>query len=128
MAHTTIFNMEVGIIETKLEGVITFNEVKEVIADSIRLAREHKCLLWLTDYTGATTRLSTLEIYAFPGLFSEAASSLQVQPIQIKRAVVIAKADQDYSFAKTLALNRGQSLELFDDVEEARIWLANRKP
>lgn len=126
MAHKTIFNIGTGIIETKLEGFITFNEVKEVISKSTILAKENNCYLWLTDYGETTPSLSTMEIYSLPKLFSEAATSLNISVFHIKRAIVISKSKADFPFAKTIALNRGQSLDLFDDIETARNWLKNK--
>ncbi len=126
MAHKTIFNIETEIIETKLEGDITFNEVKEVISESTMIAKENKCYLWLTDYGEASPSLSTTKIYELSKLFSEAANSLNISAFKIKRAIVISKNKADYPFAKTVALNRGQSLELFDDIEKARNWLKNK--
>ena len=123
MAHKTIFNKEIGIVETKLDGVITFNEVRNVISESTALAKEYKCYLWLTDYCEATSQLSTMEIYDLPKLFSEAASLLNINVFQIKRAIVISKDKANYHFAQNVSKNRGQSLELFDDIEKARNWL-----
>jgi hypothetical protein len=69
-----------------------------------------------------------MEIYGLPGLFSEAAASLQIRVFQIKRAIVISNDKADYLFARTLASNRGQNLELFDEIEKARKWLKTNPP
>ena len=126
MSHKTVFNAEQGIIETKLEGTVHFEEVRDLVADSTALAREHGCYLWLTDYSEAQPELSTIEIYDLPKLFSDAANSLNVQVFQIKRAVVVSRDHASYPFARTVSQNRGQSLELFDDIEKARSWLTNK--
>lgn len=123
MAHKTIFNTDTEIIETKLDGHITFDEVKDVISESVMLAKGNKCYLWLTDYCEATPRLSTMEIYDLHKLFIDAASSLNISVTQIKRAIVMSNHQSEYLFAQTIASNRGQTLKLFDDIEEARNWL-----
>ena len=99
---------------------------KEVMSESIKLAKENKCNLFLADYSEATPKFSTAEIYDFAKLTSGAASSLNIHAFQIKRAIVMSKDQADYDFSKTIALNRGQNLELFDDIEKARNWLKNK--
>lgn len=125
MAHKTIFNLEIGIIETKLEGVIAFSELKEVISELTIISQTEQCYFWLNDFSEANPQFSVTEIYEFPKLIVEAATSLNIEASQIKRAVVMSTGEADYPFAKTIALNRGQSLELFDDIEKARTWLKN---
>jgi hypothetical protein len=56
-------------------------------------------------------------------LFLDAAAQLNIHVSQIKRAIVISKKDADYPFARTVAFNRGQRLELFEEIEKARSWL-----
>ena len=125
MAHKTIFNVETGIIETKYQGIVTFNEVKEVVSESITLSEENKRYLWLADYSEATLNLSTMEIYDLPKLILEAATSLNIVAFHIKRAIVIIRDKANYEFAEIVSKNRGQNIDLFDDIEKARKWLRN---
>ena len=126
MSHETIFNSQAGIIETKLWGAIPFSEVRAVIAESTLLAKENGCYLWLTDYSEATPEFTTLEIYDFPKLFLDAAAQLNIHVSLIKRAIVISKEGADYPFARTVAFNRGQRLELFEEIGKARSWLTGK--
>lgn len=125
MAHKTIFNVKTGIIETKYQGIVTFNEVKEVVLESTMLSKESKRYLWLADYSEATLNLSTTEIYDLPKLILEAATSLNIVSFHIKRAIVIIRDKANYEFAETVSINRGQNIDLFDDIEKARNWLRN---
>ena len=127
MTHKINFNAEVGIIQIRPEEVITFNEVKKIISEATVLAKEHQCYLWLIDYSHVRPHFSTIEIYELPKLFVEAAKLLNIHIFQIKRAIVTLEAHADYEFAKTVSANRGQSLELFYDLEEAINWLTHKK-
>lgn len=125
MAHKTIFNVETGIIETKYQGIVAFNEVKEVVSESTTLSKESKCYLWLADFSEATLNLSTMEIYDLPKLILEAGTLLNIAAFHIKRAIVIIRDKANYEFAETVSKNRGQNIDLFDDIGNARKWLKN---
>ena len=99
--------------------------MKEVVLESTMLSKESKCYLWLADYREATLNLSTFEIYDLPKLILEAATSLNINATRIKRAIVILRDKPNYEFAETVSLNRGQNIDLFDDIENARKWLKN---
>lgn len=123
MAHRTVFYSETGIVETTLEGAVTFDEVAEVIAESTRLSRENKSYLWLMDCREANLVLSAAEIYDLSILISRAAASLDIAPLQIKRALVVRRLKADFVFARTIAESRAQRLDLFQDMELAETWL-----
>ena len=128
MAHITQYNAGLGIIETQLTGEVFFDEVRQVIHESTQLAREHGCTLWLTDYSAAVPSLTTFEIYELPALFAQSAEALNLLAFQIRRAIVVSRDAADFPFARLIAANRGQSLELFDNLAAARAWLKNSQP
>lgn len=126
MAHITTFDSETGIIDSKFKGIIEFDELKEVIEEFISIAAKEKKYLWLTDYSEASPQLTTMQIYELPKIILAAAEELNIIPYFIKRAIVMSDTDANFNFAQTLSLNRGQSLELFEDIDKAKNWLMGK--
>ena len=122
MDYKITYNPKDQIIETTLRGSITLNDVKGIISEMARLARQHDCHLFLNDYRELLVRLSTIEIYSIPGLISDEADSQGLQARKFKRAIV-AKNSKDLEFLETVTLNQGQVARLFQDMDAARHWL-----
>lgn len=131
MPYTMIYNPNVGFVEAKVQGVISFNEIKEIFSKAIQMLMEKESSLYLADYREAVIDMSTTELYALPKLMSDITAPLGVNVHRLKRAVVIAKdlknkRLEDYRFYETVTLNRGQNTKLFEDMDEARKWLSEK--
>ena len=62
MSHIVTYNPDSQIIEIKFQGNISLDEVVEILSESVRVAKEQNCFLFLSDYREATLKLSTLDI------------------------------------------------------------------
>jgi hypothetical protein len=123
MSHTTIYNVETGIVETAFEGLVTFEEVVQVMSEAATLAMEHDCLLWLNDFSDAQTQISATQIFLLPRKFEEVTRDLDARQYRIRRAMVGVDDSSGAHFAETTSINRGQRVRLFATIEEARDWL-----
>jgi hypothetical protein len=123
MSHTLNYNPELRMIESKVIGELTLNEVRETITQYAVICKEKGCTLLLNDFREATIQLSTAEIYSLPQMIMEiyAASGVNIHPL--RRALVAAKDLDDYLFFETVTVNRGQDARVFYDIDEARRWL-----
>jgi hypothetical protein len=126
MTHTIIYNQDTQTIEIKFQGDITFNEVIELYSESAKVVKQQNCFVFLSDYTDATMKLSTFEIYDLPRMLSEIFTASEISVHKIKRALVVAKDLKDYRFFETVASNSGQRSKIFQDVAEAKEWLSNK--
>lgn len=59
MPHTVTNNPDLSVIEIKFQGDVTLNEIKELFSESLQIANEQNCLLFLSDYGEAIMKLST---------------------------------------------------------------------
>ena len=123
MAHTTTYNSEAQVIETKAQGNLTLDEAREIISDIVQAARQSGCLLCLSDYREAEISFSTVEIYDVPKILADIVASQGFQASDFKRAIIVKKDLKNFQFFETVTLNRMQNVKLFQDIDEARGWL-----
>ncbi|KAF0140383.1 MAG: hypothetical protein FD122_2497 [Stygiobacter sp.] len=126
MPHISAYNPELGIIETKYSGIVTFNEIVEFSSEVIITAIENDCFFTLGDYSEAEVEITTLEIYKMPKIIADKVAPLGVHPHKFKRAFVIAEHQKDFYFFETVTLNSGQNAKIFRTIEDARNWLLNK--
>ena len=124
MSHTIAYNSDSHIIEIKFQGDIILSELQELFSESVRIAKEQNCFLFLSDYREATVKLSTLEIHNLPKILSDIFAPYGIPATKLKRALVVAKDLKDYHFFETVTLNSGQNTKIFQDVAEAKEWLS----
>ncbi len=131
MPYTITYNPETGFVEAKVQGTISFNEIKEIYSKYVQTTMENESFLYLADYREATLDLSTMELYDLPKILSDIAAPLGINVHKLRRAAVIAKGLKnkhlrDYGFYETVTLNRGQNTKLFEDMDEAIKWLSRK--
>ena len=126
MPHTIFYNSESHSIETKYQGIITFNEIRETFSEAIQIAQDVNCFLTLGDYRNANVNLSTLEIHRLPKVISDILAPSGIAPHKLKRAFVVAKNLDDFHFFETVTLNNGQLAKIFQDIDEAKRWLLKK--
>ena len=123
MTHTIIYNSEERAIESKIQGGMTLDEAKKIIAEYALIAKEKDCVLFLGDYREATLKLSTMEIHGLPKIMLDTFNSVGLDAHRFRRALVAAKDLRDYHFFETVTANRGQNAKVFYDIDEAKKWL-----
>jgi hypothetical protein len=126
MAHETLLDTEIGIIKTKLHGLIKAQELLEIMKEDVDLAKMYHCFFWLNDYTEAKYDFSIADIYNFPKEFSDIAEPLGRDKFLITRAIVNSKIDDNYRFAELVSQNRGQNVQVFETADNAIIWLMEK--
>lgn len=126
MSHITNYNSIMDIIETKVQGEIFLKEIKEIISDTIHIAIEKNCSLFLVDYSEASIKLSTIQVYDLPKIISDIALTLKYNANKVKRAIIISHKDAEkFKFGETVSINRGQKAKVFSNIDEAKKWLTN---
>ena len=126
MLHTITYNSDSGIVEIKFQENVTWKEVKEILWQSAQIAKEQNCFLFLSDLREATMKLSTLELYELPKILSETFTSSEIPTHKLKRAFVVAKDLEAYSFFENVNVNRGYRHKMFQDISEAKKWLLEK--
>jgi hypothetical protein len=120
MSYSTKYDAQADFITIEVKQAINAHLVRQISHDVIRLAKEHNCFLILTDAREATVSLSTVELYDLPKLIQEVALELETQVQSFKRALVVSRDIDDFTFFETVSRNSSQKVKLFRDVNEAR--------
>jgi len=126
MSHTVIYNSELNIVESKLQGEMTLDEVKEIVTKIAKIAKEKDCNSIFTDFREVSRKLSILQIYELPDHTKNIFSSFGINVLFYKRANVVAKDLDDYIFHENVMVNRGQNEKAFTDIDEAQKWLIGK--
>ncbi len=120
MSHTVIYNSELHIVESNLQGDMTLGEVEEIITKTAKIAKEKGCRLIFTDFREVSRILSILEIYELPDRIRNIFTSFGINVSFYKRATVAAKDWDYYIFHENVMVNRGQIEKVFTDIDQAK--------
>ena len=102
-----------------LSGDLDTKVVGAFFAELLRAAEEHHCSRALSDLREATIRASAADLY----WMAEALSKKNIQALH-RRAIVVSRDQDDYSFWETLCANQGQgNVKIFEDYEDAKGWV-----
>ena len=123
MSHTVIYNSELHIVESKLQGDMTLGEVKEIVTKIAKIAKEKDCRLIFTDFREVSRKLSILQIYELPDRTKNIFASFGINVLLYERANVVADDLDDYVFHENVMVNHGQNEKVFTDIDKAKKWL-----
>ena len=123
MAYSLNYNAGLGIIELTLQGEYTLQGVCDGTRDALRMGVEKGTDLYLRDYRQAKVRVGTVDIQQLPEALNEIYTEYGVDIHTAKRAFVVDDMKDDFLFFETVAVNRGQLVRVFTDIDEARSWL-----
>ena len=123
MPHTVIYNSELHIVESKLQGDMTVGEVEEIVTKIAKIAKEKDCRLIFTDFREVSRKLLIYQIYELPDRTKNIFTSFGINIFLYKRANVVAKDLDDYIFHENVMVNRGQNEKVFTDIDQAKKWL-----
>jgi hypothetical protein len=126
MPYTLIYNPDLRIIESRIHGDFTLEEIREAVPKFAELIKNNNCRLVLTDHRDANMKLSTMEIYNMPGVLVEDFAASGVKVHKLKRALITTKSEKDSVFYETVTINQGQTARIFDNVDEGRNWLLGK--
>jgi hypothetical protein len=74
-----------------------------------------------------SVQIGTMEIYNLPKKIYQLLDSLGDNKYKIRRAIITKNIAEDYKFVETVAKNRGQNLEVFEDKLKAIEWLKGQE-
>jgi hypothetical protein len=123
MSYTVEYLPEDHIIVTQFTGEVELTQLRECVAEIIRVAQRENCLRILTDFREAELDVSVLQIFNMPGELLKTANAAGVNIYSVKRAIVSSTERQGLSFYETVSRNRNHNTKLFLDFEEAKKWL-----
>lgn len=123
MSHTVIYNSELRIIESKLQGDMTLGEVDQIASKIAQIAKEKDCHLILMDFCSISRKLSMIQIYELPDRVKNIFSSFGINISHVRRANVAANDLDDYIFHENVMVNRGQNEKVFTEINQAMNWL-----
>ena len=123
MPHTVIYNSELHLVESKLQGDMTLGEAEEIVTKIAKIAKEKDCRLIFTDFREVSRKLSILQIYELPDRTKNIFTSFGMKLSLYKRANVVAKDLDDYVFHENVMVNRGHNEKVFTDIDQAQEWL-----
>jgi len=126
MSHIISYTSELHVVESKVQGELTLDEVKEIITEIVIIAKEKACNLILSDFREATLRLSTIQIYELPKIPTKILASSGLNILRCKREIVEAEGLNDYSFYENVMVNRGQKVRVFTNIDKAKKWLSEK--
>ena len=127
MTHIVIYNSELHIVESRLQGDMTLGEVDEIITKTAKIAKENDCRLIFNDFREVSRKLSILQIYELPDRIRTIFTSFGINVGLYKRANVVAKDWDEYIFHENVMVNRGQKEKVFTDMDEAKKWLLGKE-
>lgn len=127
MTHTIIYNAELHIIESKLQGDMTLDEVDEIVAKTAKIAKEKDCIFILNDFREVSRKLPLWQIYELPDRIRRIFTSFGIHVGRYKRANVVAKDWDEYIFHENVMVNRGQREKVFTDIDQAKKWLLGKE-
>ena len=123
MSHTVIYNSELHLVESKLQGDMTIGEVEEIVTEIAKIAKEKDCRSIFIDFRNVSQKLSILEMYRLPDRTKNIFAAFDMNVLLYKRANVVAKDLDDYIFHENVMVNRGQNEKMFTDIDQAKKWL-----
>ena len=126
MTHTVIYNPELHIVESKLQGNMTLGEVDEIITKTAKIAKENNCRFILNDFREVSRKLPLWQIYELPDRLRTIFTSFGTNVWLYKRANVVANDWDEYIFHENVMVNRGQKEKAFTDIDEAKKWLMDK--
>ena len=123
MTHTVIYNSELHIVESKLQGNMTLGEVDEIITKTAKIAKEKDRHFILNDFRDTSRKLPLWQIYELPDRIRTIFTSFGTNVWLYKRANVVSNDWDEYIFHENVMVNRGQKEKAFTDIDEAKKWL-----
>ncbi len=123
MTHTIIYNSELHIVESKLQGEMTLGKVDEIVTQTAKIAKEKDCRFILTDFRVVSRKLPLWQIYELPDRIRRIFASFGTNVLLYKLANIVAKDWDEYIFHENVMVNRGQREKAFTDIDEAKKWL-----
>jgi hypothetical protein len=120
MKWDVVYDKSKDIVEATVAGTVQVEQVAEMAAQIIKVARDADCHRCLIDYRLAKAGFSTLDAYGFMSGLAEMGAMRSDRV-----AIVYSQDAANHRFAETVSLNRGwTNIRYFSDIEDAMKWLS----
>ena len=121
MPFTVKYNTELSIIESVLVDQVSNKELLKHEAQCIALAKDNESTRIITDAKQATLEMSVIDLYSLPEFYGD--QDLQ-RSVRIAVLPPTSEAGKDLvDFYETVSLNRGWTVGVFEERQEALDWL-----
>jgi hypothetical protein len=121
VSFTVKYDPELSIIESVLADNVTGEDLRMHEAQSIALAKETNSTRFLTDATQVTLKVSMPSLYDLPEFYQDQGLS---RPVLIAVLPPTSEAGKRLvDFYETVCLNRGWTVGIFGERQEALDWL-----
>ncbi len=118
MSHRLCYDPDTDCILLTVEGTFNLDRLAEIAPEVARLCQVHDCHRILNDMSTARLELSLVDLFDSPRLMDESGISRST-----RRALVVPRSFTDAEFLQTVTLNRGHTLQVFQNRELAKAWL-----
>ncbi|ASC71265.1 hypothetical protein XM38_022170 [Halomicronema hongdechloris C2206] len=121
MPFTVTYNTELAIVETIFFGLVSADEAAREIVESHQLAVEKDCRLFFTDLSRAELQLSLVDVYGMPDTYEKMGWERRV-----RIAFIPPSGDEGRhlaEFYETVGVNRGWTVKIFSNKQQAVQWL-----
>jgi hypothetical protein len=119
MKITVEFDQNHHCLVGKFVGVIEPMHVKEYAQEVLKLARFHDCKRFLNDMREAEINMSFADLY-----YATADAVVEEFDRSWKRAILVKELTKEIEFWEVTATNKGITLKIFDNYNEALAWLS----
>jgi len=111
------------IIVSRLSEYFDWIVAEKMVPALSVLIIEKNCKHILLNFATANMKLSTINIYMTPDKLATEFLKYGVDIRQLRRAMVVAKDENDYRFLANVTVNQSQLLRIFHDEDSAINWL-----
>ncbi|MPN13468.1 hypothetical protein SDC9_160789 [bioreactor metagenome] len=111
------------IIVSRLSEYYDWTVAEKMVPALSVLIKEKSCKHILLNFATANMKLSTINIYMTPDKLATEFLKYGVDIRQLRRAMVVAKDENDYRFLANVTVNQSQLLRIFHDEDSAINWL-----
>jgi SpoIIAA-like len=113
-----LYDAENDYIAMQVTGRLDITAAKKYVPILREAMATHKCHRLLNDMRQADLAVSLVEYFRAPH------QPFDALPPDARRAIVTSeKAARDLGFFETVSVNRGQTVKVFTDMDEAKHWL-----
>lgn len=114
---------EEKIIVSRLSEYFDWSVAEKMVPALSVLIKEKNCKHILLDFATANMKLSTVSIYMTPEKLAAEFMKYGVDIRPLRRAMVVARDENDYQFLSNVTVNKSQLLRIFHDEASAIAWL-----
>jgi len=110
-------------IRVVIRGSVDLPLIESLRSQAMQLVLAHNCVRVLADLRAADSAISTVEIFDQPQRTADDLANIGLTTTQFWRAFVIEEESEDIRFFETVATNRGHSVKVFRNLDDAKDWL-----